>query len=102
MESPWTFVETTLPCMPLPPNSRREPIKTRRLVIRPMREYDLDAYYQLRSQLEAMTGTSLGRPDRDIEESRSALRVFLPPEDAKIFLFGAFLSSTGRVRTNYT
>ncbi|KAI1411955.1 acyl-CoA N-acyltransferase [Hypoxylon sp. FL1857] len=97
MESSWAVVETTLPCVPLPPNSQREPIRTKRLVIRPMREDDLEAYHELRSQPEAMTGTSLGRPDRNIDESRSALQDFLSPRDSKMFLFGVFLASTGQL-----
>ncbi|KAI4869916.1 acyl-CoA N-acyltransferase [Hypoxylon rubiginosum] len=94
MESSWTFVETTIPRVPLPPNSEREPIRTERLVIRPMREDDLLAYHGLRSQPEAMTGTMRGRPDRDVDESRAALRDFLSPNDEKTFLFGVFLAST--------
>ncbi|KAI1371180.1 acyl-CoA N-acyltransferase [Hypoxylon crocopeplum] len=97
MESSWTSVRTTFPCVPLPPNLYREPIRTERLVIRPMRDDDLQAYHALRSQPEAMTGTSLGRPDRDIDESRSAMRAFLPPSDKRRFLFGAFLASTGEL-----
>ncbi|XXH01940.1 hypothetical protein Hte_008303 [Hypoxylon texense] len=97
MGNSWAYVEPTLPCVPLPPNSEREPIRTERLVIRPMREDDLPAYHELRSQPEAMTGTSRGRPDRDIDESRSALRDFLPPNDEKTFLFGVFLASTGEL-----
>ncbi|OTA55793.1 acyl-CoA N-acyltransferase [Hypoxylon sp. EC38] len=95
MESSWVVVETTLPCVPLPPNSQRQPISTKRLVIRPMREDDLEAYHELRSQPEAMTGTKRGTPDRDIDESRSALQDFLSPKDSNVFLFGIFLASTG-------
>ncbi|KAI1770987.1 acyl-CoA N-acyltransferase [Hypoxylon cercidicola] len=97
MGSSWVFVETTLPCVPLPPNSERNPIRTERLEIRPMREDDLSAYHGLRSQPEAMTGTMRGRPDRDIDESRSVLSEFLPPKDKKAFLFGVFLASTGEL-----
>ncbi|KAI1399431.1 acyl-CoA N-acyltransferase [Hypoxylon fuscum] len=94
MDNSWTSVETTLPCVPLPPSSQRESIRTERLVIRPMREDDLEAYHQLRLQPEAMTGTKIGRPDRNIDESRTALSAFLPANDNKSFLFGAFLAST--------
>ncbi|KAI1100563.1 acyl-CoA N-acyltransferase [Jackrogersella minutella] len=97
MASSWVIVETTFPCVPLPPNYKREPIRTRRLVIRPMREEDLQAYHELRSQPEAMTGTSRGRPDHDINESRLALDDFLPLRDSKKFLFGVFLASTGEL-----
>ncbi|KAI2603479.1 acyl-CoA N-acyltransferase [Hypoxylon fragiforme] len=97
METPWTSIAATFPCEPLPPNSQREPIRTERLVIRPLQENDLQALHELRSQPEAMTGTSLGRPDRDIEESRAALQGFLPPHDSDTFLFGVFLAATGEL-----
>ncbi|KAI0886705.1 acyl-CoA N-acyltransferase [Annulohypoxylon maeteangense] len=97
MESSWTLVATTLPCVPLPPNSQREPIRTKRLVIRPMQEDDLQSYHELRAQPEAMTGTARGRPDRDIDESRSAMSDFLSPKDDKMFLYGVFLASTGEL-----
>ncbi|KAI2616712.1 acyl-CoA N-acyltransferase [Hypoxylon sp. NC1633] len=97
MENSWAEVGTTLPCAPLPPNSRRETIRTARLVLRPMRKDDLQAYHELRSQPEAMTGTSLGRPDRNIDETRAALNAFLSPNDSTAFLFGAFLASTGEL-----
>ncbi|KAI0179712.1 acyl-CoA N-acyltransferase [Hypoxylon sp. FL1284] len=95
MASPWDFVETTLPCVPFPSTAKRNPIKTERLVIRPLEEDDLIALHQLRSQPEAMTGITRGRPDRDIAESRSALRGFLAPNDETTFLFGVFLAATG-------
>ncbi|KAI1758663.1 acyl-CoA N-acyltransferase [Hypoxylon sp. FL1150] len=90
-------VEATLPYLPLPSNSEREEIHTERLVIRPLREDDLPAYHVLRSQAAAMMGTMQGRPDRDINESRIALRGFLPPNDKKTFLFGVFLGFTGEL-----
>ncbi|KAI1207687.1 acyl-CoA N-acyltransferase [Annulohypoxylon truncatum] len=97
MESSWTFVETTLPYVPLPPNSQRQPIKTKRLVIRPIQENDLQSYHELRSQPEAMTGTTRGTPDRNMDESRAAMSDFLSPKDNKRFLFGVFFTSTGEL-----
>ncbi|KAI8962377.1 acyl-CoA N-acyltransferase [Daldinia sp. FL1419] len=96
MEGPWAFVETTLPHKPLPPISQRQPIYTERLIIRPMREDDLQDYHELRLQPEAMASSRQGRPDRDIEEARSALSRFLPPHSDGTFLFGVFLASTGQ------
>ncbi|OTB03148.1 hypothetical protein M426DRAFT_321952 [Hypoxylon sp. CI-4A] len=96
MDNSWTLVETTRPSLPFPPISQREPIRTQRLIIRPMREEeDLEAYHQMRLEPETMLGTKLGRPDRDIDESRQALKVFLPSNDSQSFLFGIFLASTG-------
>ncbi|KAH9906019.1 acetyltransferase domain-containing protein [Xylariomycetidae sp. FL2044] len=91
----WVPVKTTSPLRPLPPNSKREPIKTERLLIRPLVLDDLSEFHALRTQPEAMTGTRLGRPDRDIAESRSALDSFLPANEQQSFLFGVFLMSTG-------
>ncbi|KAI0122010.1 acyl-CoA N-acyltransferase [Daldinia grandis] len=97
MEGPWAFVETTLPHVPLPPVSQRQPIRTERLLIRPMQEDDLQAYHELRLQPEAMACSRQGRPDHDIEETRSALNRFLPPRSDETFLFGVFLPSTGEL-----
>ncbi|KAI1440335.1 acyl-CoA N-acyltransferase [Annulohypoxylon stygium] len=97
MEASWVLVKTLSPKVPLPPNSQRELIRTKRLVIRPMREDDLQAYHELRSQPEAMMGTSRGTPDQNIEESQLAMLDFLSPEDKCKFLFGVFLESTGEL-----
>ncbi|KAI1642078.1 acyl-CoA N-acyltransferase [Daldinia loculata] len=97
MEGPWAFVGTTLPHIPLPPISQRQPIRTERLLIRPMREDDLQAYHELRLQPEAMACSRQGRPDHDIEETRSALNKFLPPHSDETFLYGVFLPSTGEL-----
>ncbi|KAI9154908.1 hypothetical protein HJFPF1_07468 [Paramyrothecium foliicola] len=59
--------------------------------------HDLDALHVLRTQPEAMTGTSLGKPDGDIEETKAALGFFLTPNDTKAYLFGAFLLSNGEL-----
>ncbi|KAI1860295.1 uncharacterized protein JN550_011561 [Neoarthrinium moseri] len=86
-----TSIQTTLPSTPLPPNSQRQPIATQRLVVRPLQQDDLEAFHILRTQREAMTGTRLGRPDRNMQETQEALDYFLTPNDAEVFLFGAFL-----------
>ncbi|KAI1798549.1 acyl-CoA N-acyltransferase [Daldinia bambusicola] len=95
MEGPWGLVETTLPRIPLPPVSHREPIRTERLLIRPLREDDLQVYHQLRLQPEVMANSRKGRPDRDLEETRLGLNDFLPPRSDETFLYGVFLRSTG-------
>ncbi|KAI0127630.1 GNAT domain-containing protein [Xylariales sp. AK1849] len=91
------LVRTTLPSVPLPPNSERQPIRTKRLLIRPLQQDDLKALYALRTQPEAMTGTTLGRPDRDIEETQRALDFFLPPSDIEAYLFGVFHTATAEL-----
>ncbi|KAI0845007.1 acyl-CoA N-acyltransferase [Daldinia vernicosa] len=97
MEGPWAFVETTLPHVPLLPISQRQPIRTERLLIRPMREDDLQAYHAMRLQPETMACSRQGRPDHDIEETRSTLNKFLPPHSDETFLYGVFLPSTGEL-----
>ncbi|KAI0382456.1 acyl-CoA N-acyltransferase [Hypomontagnella monticulosa] len=95
MATSWTSVETTVPCEPLPPNSERKPIKTERLLIRPLQEDDVEAYYVLRTQPEVMLGSRRGVIDANIDESRTALQTFLSGNESKSFYFGAFLASTG-------
>ncbi|KAI1137697.1 acyl-CoA N-acyltransferase [Hypoxylon sp. FL0543] len=95
MAHQWITVQTTLPCVPFPPSSQREPLRTERMVIRRLDQGDLIQYHQLRSQPEAMAHTRLGRPDRDLAETVSALQEHLPPHDRATFRFGAFLASTG-------
>ena len=85
-------VQTTLPSTPLPPNSGRAPITTERLILRPLRQDDFEAFRALRLQPEAMTGTRQGRPDRSDEETQRALDHFLSPHDGTTFLFGVFVS----------
>jgi RimJ/RimL family protein N-acetyltransferase len=90
-------VKSTLPSTPLPPNSTRVHVNTERLLLRPVLQSDLEAMHVLRSQPEAMTGTTLGVPDKTMEETQAALDFFLPPNDAVQFLFGIFLRSTGEL-----
>ncbi|KAJ1325699.1 GNAT family N-acetyltransferase [Microdochium nivale] len=94
---PMVLVRTTLPPCPMPPNSERCPIKTARLVLRPLVDADLDLLHRLRSQPEAMTGTMRGVPDASIDETRKAFEFFLPPHDAEQYLFGIFWQATGEL-----
>ncbi|KAK8055721.1 hypothetical protein PG993_000948 [Apiospora rasikravindrae] len=88
------LVRTTYPSVPLPANDTRPHIHTARLLIRPLQQSDLAGLHALRSQPEAMTGTRLGRPDRDLAETQVELDFFRngaagsgePP-----YLWGAFL-----------
>ncbi|KXJ90722.1 GNAT domain-domain-containing protein [Microdochium bolleyi] len=94
---PMVLVRTTLPPRPMPPNSERAPIKTARLVLRPLVDADLDGMHRLRTQAEAMTGTMRGVPDTSIAETQKAMEFFLPPHDAEQFLFGIFWQATGEL-----
>jgi RimJ/RimL family protein N-acetyltransferase len=91
------LAKSTLPCLPLPPNAMRQHIHTERLVLRPLDRNDFDGFRILRTQPEAMTGTTLGRVDRGIAETHAALDFFLPPNDSKAFLYGIFLATSGEL-----
>ncbi|KAK7970148.1 hypothetical protein PG988_009221 [Apiospora saccharicola] len=71
------LVRTTLPILPLPTNDARPRLETARLLVRPLQQSDLAGLHALRTQPEAMTGTRLGRPDRDLAETQGALDFFL-------------------------
>lgn len=75
-------IRATLPTIPFPLNNARPTITTDRLLIRPLQPDDLQALHTLRTQEEVMKWTAAERIDRDIEETRSKLATFLPPNDA--------------------
>jgi RimJ/RimL family protein N-acetyltransferase len=85
-------VKTTLPTLPL---AKRERIQTDRLVLRPFSPDDLLGFHALRTQPEVMIYMPIGRPDKDIEETRSILNFHLPPHDVMTFSFAVLLASTG-------
>ncbi|KAK8082636.1 GNAT domain-containing protein [Apiospora saccharicola] len=92
------LVRTTLPILPLPTNDARPRLETARLLVRPLQQSDLAGLHALRTQPEAMTGTRLGRPDRDLAETQGALDFFLGHGDSEpSYLWGAFLRSTGEL-----
>ncbi|KAK5636454.1 hypothetical protein RRF57_012166 [Xylaria bambusicola] len=90
-------VQTTLPRHPFPPNTARSPLKTERLIIRPLTQDDLPALHALRTQPEVMVCTALGRIDADISETQAKLDPFLPPGDADTYNPGICLASTGEL-----
>ncbi|KAM7197810.1 acyl-CoA N-acyltransferase [Naviculisporaceae sp. PSN 640] len=77
-------VKTTLPVSPLPSGEARGTIITQRLLIRPVQQSDLEAYHKLRTDPEIMKWTVQGRVDKDLEETRAKLDLFLPPNDVKM------------------
>ncbi|KAK7924254.1 acyl-CoA N-acyltransferase [Apiospora marii] len=98
------LVRTTLPILPLPTNDARPHVQTARLLVRPLQQSDLAGLHALRTQPEAMTGTRLGRPDRDLMETQAALDFFLGNDSdgdggpaSPPYLWGAFLRSTGEL-----
>ncbi|KAJ2973253.1 hypothetical protein NUW58_g8982 [Xylaria curta] len=78
-------VKTTWPT--IPPNTDRKPIRTERLLLRPITATDVEAIYQLRTQPEVMLWTLLGTVDKDVDESRAFIERFLSPKDLKTFNF---------------
>lgn len=94
--NPETFipVKTTLPVSPLPSAETRGTILTPRLLIRPLCLSDLEAYHKLRSEPETMKWTLQGRPDKDLEETRERLNIFLAPNDVKMSNWAICLRST--------
>ncbi|KAJ5134287.1 hypothetical protein N7448_000688 [Penicillium atrosanguineum] len=94
-ESIFVTVKSLLPTSPLPINSERAAVTTNRLIIRALQETDLEALYTLRREEDVMQWTSAGRIDRDIEETRSKLNLFLPPNDAASFNCAICLKDTG-------
>ncbi|CAJ2502111.1 Uu.00g049640.m01.CDS01 [Anthostomella pinea] len=90
------LVRTTLPSTPLPPSSQRHPIRTARLLIRPLAQSDLRALFSLRSQPEFMAETRSGQIDRSIAETQAALDALLHTSD-ECFVFGVFVAATGHL-----
>jgi len=72
-------VKTTLPTLPLPPDSSRPTVTTARLTIRPIQESDLPAMHALRLQPEVMIWTGQGVPDVTPDETRRKYARYLAP-----------------------
>lgn len=95
--TPWFSFTTSLPVRPLPSLAERPHLKTERLVIRPITEEDLDAFYELRSIAETQEHSKLrGRPDRNKDETAEYIKLMAENEDYHWY-FGVFLSSTGEM-----
>ncbi|KAH7375213.1 GNAT domain-containing protein [Plectosphaerella cucumerina] len=97
LEGPLDFimVKTTLPVRPLPAHATRESVLTPQLMIRPLKESDLQDLHALRTQQEVMRWTSAARIDTDMAESETKLRMHLPPNDANTLNTAICLRSTG-------
>ncbi|KAI1752181.1 acetyltransferase domain-containing protein [Xylaria castorea] len=72
-------VKTTWPI--IPPSADRTPIRTERLLLRPLTAADVEEVYGLRNQPEVMIWTMAGVVDKNVDESRVSLDRFLPPKD---------------------
>jgi RimJ/RimL family protein N-acetyltransferase len=87
-------VRTTLPAF-FPPSSSRRPILTNRLLIRPARPSDLEAWRMLRQQPEVMRYTWQGVVDTNLEQTEEAFMKYLPPNDVNSFFWLIFERKTG-------
>ncbi|KAI0425393.1 acetyltransferase domain-containing protein [Xylaria sp. FL1042] len=92
--SPKIKVQTTLPTRPFPSNAERAPIRTERLIIRPLTRDDLASLHALRTQPAVMACTALGRVDADLAETQTKLDPFLPPRDTATYNPGIYLAET--------
>ncbi|RMJ09705.1 hypothetical protein BHE90_005549 [Fusarium euwallaceae] len=88
-------VKTTLPKLPFPSNDERKPFRTERLLMRPFSEDDFEALRVLRTQPEVMVWFTQGRPDKDVEETKKALALYLPPNDLERYNWAICLAETG-------
>ncbi|KAI1815556.1 acetyltransferase domain-containing protein [Poronia punctata] len=65
----------------LPPRADREPIRTERLLLRPIAASDAEALHVLRTQPEVMQWTMVGKVDENLDQTREWIANFLPPKD---------------------
>lgn len=93
----WVKVKTTLPKQPFEPIATRPHIQTERLLLRPLRESDHEAVFELRSQPEVMIWTTQGKVDVDIEATRKLMAPRFPPNDGTNFDFAICLAETGQL-----
>lgn len=83
-------VSTTLPKV----GDNLPSIRSDRLIIRPLLPSDLEPFYTLRSQPEAMTDSGKQRPDADLSETRAKLKSLQPPYHNSHVYFGIFLKKS--------
>ncbi|KAI0487533.1 acyl-CoA N-acyltransferase [Xylaria cf. heliscus] len=90
-------VKTTLPSRPFPANAARAPIRTERLVLRPLTQDDLAALRTLRTQPEVMACTARGTVDGDVAETQARLDPFLSPREVDTYNPAICLAATGEL-----
>ena len=94
-EEKFVLVKTTLPIQPLPARAARQPVETERLLIRPIRQDDFEAFRIMKTQEEVMRFSRPGKIDRSLEETQNSMKNFLPPGDARYYTFAVVLKETG-------
>lgn len=93
---PGVTVKTALPIYPYEPLNERRPIKTKRLLIRPLRPSDLQAVHVLRSQPEVTAWSSKGKPNETVDVTRQELEAALSRD---IYQFAICLSNGDLIGT---
>lgn len=93
---PWFSFRSYIPERPLPSISERSPVRTERLIVRPLLNSDLDAFWELRQAETQVASRMRGRADPTKEHSRQQLQLF-HEDDQNHWYFGAFLQSTGEL-----
>lgn len=89
------LVKTTLPVRPLPSSSSRPIITTERLIIRALVPEDLQGLHALRTQPEVMANNPQARIDKDLQETKPKLDLYLPPKDETTYNCAICLKETG-------
>ncbi|KAF7543834.1 hypothetical protein G7Z17_g10430 [Cylindrodendrum hubeiense] len=95
----WVTIKTKLPRFPFPPNEQRQVIKSERLILRPFTndDNDLKGLHALRAQPEVMTWSIQGRPDKDLDETRTKFALQVSPMDTERYNLAICLASTGEM-----
>lgn len=91
----WVTIKTTLPKSPYPPIENRQPIKTQRLILKPVHDSQAEVMHKLRLQPEVMKWTVQGKPDVDIAATRKVMALRLPPNDKLNYDWSIFEAATG-------
>ena len=90
-------VKTTIPTKPFPLNSSRPTVTTDRLILRALVPEDVHGLHILRTQPEIMANNPQGRLDKDLEETKPKLALYLAPKDETTFYFATCLKETGEM-----
>ncbi|KAJ6443475.1 cellobiose dehydrogenase [Purpureocillium lavendulum] len=95
-EKQWVTVKTTLPSVPYPPTASRAPLTTRRLLIRPLAESDLEALHVLNTQPPVVRWSSRAVPNSNMDVTRRQLRDKLA-DDATTYEVAICLGASGEM-----
>ncbi|KAK7941590.1 acyl-CoA N-acyltransferase [Apiospora aurea] len=95
---PWFSYKVSMPVQPMPGLGARAPVRTKRLVLRPFVESDLDAFHELRSREGTQRGSmTRGRASRSRDESQRQLADLLQDDGQRHWYFAVFLQATGEL-----